>query len=61
MSLFNDPGMQLELYHQRAREEQQAAAAYRLAREASTRGRHRHAWWPRFTRRPRPVRAPAAS
>ncbi|MFI7597595.1 hypothetical protein [Actinoplanes sp. NPDC049681] len=60
MFSFQDPGFQLDLYHQRAGEEQRAAAAYRIAREVSTGGRHRHTWWSRPARRPRPVRAPAA-
>ena len=60
MFSFQDPGFQLDLYHQRAAEQQQAAAADRIAREASAGGRHRQSWWARPVRRPRPVRAPAA-
>jgi len=60
MFSFQDPGFQLDLYHQRAVEQQQAATAERLAREASGGGRHRQSWWARQVRRPRPVRAPAA-
>ena len=53
---YNDPQTQLDLYHQRADELHREAEAYRIARSASTAGRHR-----RFGRaaRPKAVRAPA--
>ncbi|MEV4704937.1 hypothetical protein [Actinoplanes sp. NPDC049316] len=56
---FQDPGFHLDLYRQRATELQQAATESRVAREAA--GRHRQTWWAHPGRRPRPVRAPAAS
>jgi len=60
MFQFTDAEFQLDLYHQRAGEWRRAAAADHLAHEATVGGRHRPRWrWP--TRRPRPVRAPAAS
>ena len=60
MSSFQDPAFQLDLYHQRADEQQREAAAERMAREAAGAGRHRRSWWARPVRRPRPARAPAA-
>ena len=59
MFSFQDPGFQLDLYHQRAGEQQREAAAQRMAREASGTGRHRRSWWARPVRRPRAARAPA--
>lgn len=60
MFQLNDPQFQLDLYHQRAAEWQRAAAADHLAHEAAAAGPRHPRWhWP--TRRPRPVRAPAAS
>jgi len=61
MFSFQDPGFQLDLYHQRAKEEQRAATAERMAREATSGGsRRRRSWWARPVRGPQPVRAPAA-
>lgn len=60
MFSFQDPGFQLDLYHQRAAEQQREAAAQRMAREIAGAGRHRRAWWTRPVRRPQPVCAPAA-
>ena len=54
---YTDARTALDLYNQRADDLRREAAAYRLARAASSAGRHR-----RFggaDRRPRPVRAPA--
>jgi len=60
MFQFTDAGFQLDLYHQRAGELRRAAAADHLAREATADLRHRPRWrWP--GRRPRAVRAHAAS
>jgi hypothetical protein len=61
MFQFNDPQLQLDQFHQRSAEWRREAAAYRLARQASSGDRHRSAWWSRSARRPSPVRAPAAS
>jgi len=50
---LSDPQFHLDMFHQRETELHRSADAYRLAREASSAGRHR-----RFGRR-RPIRAPA--
>jgi hypothetical protein len=56
---ISDPTFHLELEHQRAASLQREAAAYRLAREASAAGRHRHGWHrSRRARHPQPVQAP---
>jgi hypothetical protein len=60
MFQHTDAEFQLELHHQRAAEWRRTAAADHLAHEAGA-GRHRHPRWHWPTRRPRPVRAPAAS
>ncbi|BCJ51207.1 hypothetical protein Asp14428_26820 [Actinoplanes sp. NBRC 14428] len=52
--MFQDAGMHLELFHQRAGEERRAAEAYRLARDVWARGRRRQGWWSRPVRRLRP-------
>ena len=52
---LSDPQFHLDMFHQREAELHRSAAAHRLAREASSAGRHR-----RFGGRRRPVRAPAA-
>lgn len=60
MSQLNDPHFQLDLFRQRAAEWQRVAAADHLAHEVAAAAPRRPRWrWP--TRRPRPVRAPAAS
>ena len=60
MFQHTDAEYQLDLYRQRAQEWQRVAAADHLAHEAAADRPHRARWrWP--TRRPRPVRAPAAS
>jgi hypothetical protein len=60
MFQLNDAQFQLDLYHRRSAEWRREATAYRLAREATSGGRHRNAWWSGSARRPRPVRVPAA-
>ena len=55
-----DARIHLDLHHQRAGEWRRAAAADHLAHEAAA-GRHRRPRWHWPTRRPRPVRVPAAS
>jgi hypothetical protein len=60
MFQHTDPEYQLDLHRQRAAEWQRAAVADHLAHEATAGRPHASRWrWP--TRRPRPVRAPAAS
>lgn len=51
---YTDPQFQLDLHNQHAAELRREATAYRQAHE-SARGARRHL----FSRRPRPVRAPA--
>ena len=52
---YTDPQFRLDMHNQHAAELRDEAAAYRLARSLPRGERHRL-----FTRRPRPVRAPAA-
>jgi hypothetical protein len=54
------PEFQLDFHRQRADEWHRVAVADHLAHEA-TAGRPHVSWWRWPTRRPRPVRAPAAS
>jgi hypothetical protein len=56
---YQDPQIQLDLYHQRNDELRREAAAYRLAHSASRGGRHRR--FGRAARQAQPVRAPSAS
>jgi len=54
---YTDARTALDLFNQRADDLRREAAAYRLARVASSAERHRR--FGRADRRPRPVRAPA--
>ncbi|GAA3349149.1 hypothetical protein GCM10020358_70240 [Amorphoplanes nipponensis] len=60
MFQLTDAQFHLDLHRQRAGEWQRSAAADHLAHQAVA-GRHRARRWRWPTRRPRPVRVPAAS
>ena len=56
---YNDPSLQLDLYHQRNEELQREAAAYRHAHSSGRGGRHRR--FGRAARKAQTVRAPSAA